>query len=311
MKSMKIFLFTPFFNAFNSEQIKSLKKAGELIVTEKPQPLAKIKPLFGERDEKILATDPDFFHWNFPNKYLGKIPQLKAICLKTSSFSWLDVDKAKTIDVPVVNNRGWATQAVVEWIIMTTIFLSRKMPVMIKDGWHKNFDKYCGVELKGKTAGILGLGKIGRKLAETCHSLGMKVCYWSKKSRDKRFSYSSIAGIITKSDFIFPVWANNQETQKLLPINLIKRVKPNTVWVDIYIAQDTHDRQILIQLAKTGKLFGYGFEAEANEFNKYPGNIAAIPESAWATTQSIARNTQQWVDNIINASKGNFRDRVN
>lgn len=308
---MKIFLLTPFFdNVFTQQQVDAMKNIAKLIVIKHPKPLSEIKELFTNEDDKLLALDPDFCNWSFPDKYFETIPNLKIICLKTTSFSWLNIEKAKSKNIIVINNKGWAVQSVVEWIIMTSLFLARRMPLMIKDGWKKNFDKYQGVELKGKVAGILGLGKNGRRLAETCNSLGMKVVYWSRKSKDGRFNYLSIPEIITQSDFIFPVWANNEETKKLLSPALIKKVKSSAIWVDIYIAQDTHDRKTLIELVKQKKLFGYGFEAEAKEFNKYSGNIAAIPESAWATKESIIRNTQQWVENIINAVKGKFNNKV-
>ncbi len=309
---MKIFLLTPFFdNVFTQQQVDAIKNVGELRIIKHPKSISAIEELFLSKDDKLLALDPDFCNWSFPDKYLETIPNLKTICLKTTSFSWLNIEKAKNKNIIVINNKGWSVQSVVEWIIMTSLFLARRMPLMIKDGWKKDFDKYQGVELKGKTAGILGLGKNGKTLAETCKNLGMRVVYWSKKTRDDRFNYLSILEIITQSDFIFPVWANNEETKKLLPINLIKKVKPSTIWVDIYIAQDTHDRTTLIKLVEKKKLFGYGFEAEGEEFNKYPGNIAAIPESAWATKESIKRNTQQWIENIVDAVKGKFNNKVN
>ena len=309
---MKIIVLSPNANIlFNNNLINKIKKAGELILIKKVTPFTKLTKLFSDKDEKILAIDPDFVEWKFPNKYIKKILNLKAICLQSTSFNWIDVNSAKKENIPVTNLRNWSTQAVVEWILMSTLVLARKIPLVIKEGWNKNFERYKGVELRGKTAGILGLGNIGTRLAESCEALGMEVIYWSRKSRDKRFRYTSISNLIKNADFIYPVLLNNDETRKLLPNSIISTVKPSSFWVDIYMAQDTHDKEFLIKMVKNGKLFGYAYEAAPKKFGKHEGNVWEIPESAWPTDGSMKRNAEQWVDSIINASKGIYTNRVN
>ena len=88
-------------------------------------------------------------------------------------------------------------------------------------------------------------------------------------------------------------------------------MNPKGFFVDIYIAQDTHDRKTLIHMAEKGGIQGYGFEAESEQFFKYKGNVAAIPENAWPTREAIQRNARQWSDSIIQASKGEFPSRIN
>lgn len=309
---MKIFIVTtPSSNVLTKDHIKEFKKFGSVAFIDKPQPFKKIKELYEGDEEKIIAVDPDFCAWKIPDSVLKTVPNLKAICLKTTSFNWVNTKLASKLGITVTNSKGWPAPAVVEWIIMTSFLLARKMPLMIKEGWRKDFSRYLGTELKGKTAGILGMGTIGTLLAHTCAGLGMNVTYWSKHSRDTRFTYTSINTIITTSDFIYPVWANNEETKTLLPISLLKKVNPKGYFVDIYIAGDTHDRKTLIDMAEKGKIRGYGFEAESGEFLKYKGNIAAIPENGWTTAESLKRNARLWSDAIANAAKGKYPAKVN
>ena len=128
---------------------------------------------------------------------------VKAICLQTTSFSWIDVAEAKKQDIPVMNLRGFSTEAVAEWAFMMTVNVARKLPLIIKDGWKQDFSKHQGVELKGKTAGIVGLGTIGTRIAEICNGLGMEVVYWSRKSKDERFSFTELDDLLKKSRFYF------------------------------------------------------------------------------------------------------------
>ncbi len=309
---MKIFILTtPSTNVFDSDHLKAFKKIGSVVFIDKPQPFQNIKELFQGDEERIVAIDPDFCGWKVPDNILETIPNLKAVCLQTASFSWINTPLATKYNIIVTNSKGWPTQSVVEWIIMTSLLLARKIPLMSHEGWSKDFSRYMGTELLGKTAGILGLGKIGTRLAETCTQLGMQIVYWSKHSRDTRFTYTSIEKIITQSDFIFPVWANNKETKTLISKTLLKKMNPKGIFVDIFAAQDTHDRETLIQMAEANKIQGYGFESEDNEFMKHKGNIAAIPESAWCTRESKQRNAKIWSDSIILAAQGKFPARVN
>ncbi len=97
-----------------------------------------------------MAIDPDFCDWKFPNEVIDKIPNLNAIHLQTTSFSWVDVDYCKQKDIPVVNLRGFSSIAVAEWATMLTLTLARRLPVVIKDSWKLDYDKHRGFELRGK-----------------------------------------------------------------------------------------------------------------------------------------------------------------
>lgn len=312
MQSMKVFVLSP--NAetfFSKNDLKKIKSAGDLILVKNLASFSKVPGLFEGGNDRVLAIDPDFCEWKFPNEDIKKIPHLKAICLQTTSYNWIDIDVASKSGVPVINIRDWATQAVVEWIITMSLCLSRRIPLMIKEGWVQDFNKYQGREMRGKTAGILGMGNIGKKLGETCLEMGMKVIYWSNKSRNKKFTYKPIKEVIKNSDYIFPVWLSNLDTKKLLPISLIKQVKPTCFWVDINMAQDSHDRNVLIKLVAEKKLGGYSFETNELKFSDFKGNVMPMPAMAWCTDDSIKRSVDVWSDAIIKATKGIYTNRVN
>ena len=186
---MKTFIVSPNIDTFfTNEQITVLQNAGDVIFHKEITSYDSIPGLFEGSDERILAIDPDFSDWKLPNEVIEKIPNLKAIVLQTTSFSWVDVDFAKSKGIPVMNLRGFSSIAVAEWATMMMLNLARKLPVVIKDGWKQSYTAHKGLEMRGKTAGIIGLGNIGTAVAENCQGLGMKVQYWSKNSRETDFS---------------------------------------------------------------------------------------------------------------------------
>ena len=140
---MKIFILTPS-TILKPDHLKAISEVGTLTVIDKPHPFQKIKELFQGKEERILAIDPDFCGWKVPDSVIETVPNLKAICLQTTSFNWINTQLAHKHGIPVTNSEGWPAQAVVEWIIMTSLFLARKMPLMIKEGWRKGFSfQFC------------------------------------------------------------------------------------------------------------------------------------------------------------------------
>lgn len=308
---MKIIILSPVASSyFTKEQQRLLNKAGDVTYVDGIKPFSEIKKLFS-KDKKIIAIDPDFCDWKISNSVLDTIPNLQAVCLQTTSFSWIDSNYAKKKGIVVTNLIGWSKQAVAEWALLMAINLARKIPVIIKDGWKGDFVKHEGLDLKGKTAGIIGLGRNGTAIADMCKGIGMNVVYWSRNSKNKQFKFVTLKELMATSDFIFPTFAQNKETEKLLTDTLLKSMKKTAIFVST-VHHYKHD--LLLKMVKEGNLYGYGFELELSkfkEFDSYEGNVWAGPALGWATTDSIKKNQEQWTESIVNASKGKYPTKVN
>ena len=191
--------------------------------------------------------------------------------------------------------------------------LARQTPRLIKDGFpldfDKDFTKYRGVQLKGKTAGIIGLGNIGLAIAERCAGLGMNVVYWSRSSTNDKYKKLSLEELLSTADVILPATAKNDETVKLVNDDMIRTIKKEAMVVDIVHAM--FNNQLLLDMVAAGDLYGYGFEGEPKDFAKFEGNVWAAPAYAWATYESMYNSVAKLVENLVNASKGEFPTRVN
>lgn len=308
---MKIYILTP--NAktlFTSKLQEKLNSAGEIVLVEAPQEMKDIPGLFDGSEEKILAIDPDFNNWTVKNDDIEKIHNLKGIVLQTTSFSWIDGGFAKLKGIPIVNLRGFSTEAVAEWTLLMSLSIARKLPVVAKDGWTQDYVKHMGIELKGKTAGIIGLGSIGTRVAELFSGIGMNVIYWSKNSGDKRFKKVELEELIKTADVISPHVAQNDETQGLLSDEMLKSLKNTSIFVSTIHNIYNHD--LLLQMVKDGTLYGYGFEEDGGgKLMTYQGNIFGVPALGWCTQDSVRKNAEQWVEAIVKASKGIFDNRIN
>jgi len=287
---------------------KQLGGAVSVVVKTKPQPINEIVEL-KDSEEKILALDPDFVGWKFSKEAIDSISNLKAICLQTTSFSYLDVVYAATKNIPVTNLRGFSAEAVAEFALMMMIGVARKLSIVIKDGYKQDFVKHQGIELKSRRVGVIGLGTIGKRFAELCQGIGMEIAYWSKSARDARFKFVELVELMKTSDVIFPAMAKNEESKEIITDAMLHALKSSAIFVSISHGIYNHD--LVLELAKQGKIFGYAFEDDDENLAKYEGNVFALPSIAWATDKSRSSNRQMWADSIVAAAKGKFPNRVN
>lgn len=306
---MKIIIVSPNIETQLSDYTETLKGLGDLILVKDIKPLAEVAELYEGDEPRIVAIDPDFSDWQFPNEIIDKIPNLKAICLQTTSFSWVDIEHCKQAGIPVTNLLGFSAIAVAEWATLVILALARKLPVVIKDGWKLDYVNHRGIELRGRTAGVIGLGRIGTAFAQNVAGLGMKVQYWSKSSRDDQFSAVTLEELMNSSDVILLATANNEETKKLLTDDLLKAMKPTAIFMTITDA--LYNQELMLEMVKTGKLYGYGFEDEKDAFGVYEGNVWNGPALGWCTDESMSKNAQLWVDSITAATKGDFPTQIN
>lgn len=312
---MKAFIFDPLWDDLITKDLKDkLEQSGlELVVTKNIAPLSECTELFEGTDDRILCVNPDYVNWNLSSSDYKDIPNLKAILGAATSFSWVNLDTANERQIPFCNIRDFSTEAVAEWATTILFNVARQTPRIIKDGFPLDFDKdfmkYRGIELKGKTVGIIGLGNIGSAIAERCKGLGMNVTYWSKGPKDSPYSFMELSDIMAKSDVIFPTMALNDETKKLITDDLLGKMKNSAIIVSI--VHEMFNQELVLDMVKSGKLFGYGFEAEPKSFSKYEGNVWAAPAYGWVTDGSMHNSMVAWVNNMVDASTGNFPNQIN
>lgn len=312
---MKAFVLDPLWSELVDEPLKQklFQNGIELIVISDIKPLPEISELFVGEEERLLCINPDYVGWGLKNSDYKDIPNLKAILLASTSFGWVEQDVASERNIPICNIKNFSTQAVAEWAISMMFNLSRQLPRLIKDGFPldfaSDFMKYRGVQLKDKTAGIIGLGNNGSAIAERCAGLGMNVIYWSHASTDDAYKRVELAELVSTADVIFPTFAKNEETNGLITPELLATAKSSAMIVDIIELESI--KPVALEMVKSSKLFGYGFEAKPATFNEYEGNIWAAPAYAWVTYESMYNSEVKLVENIVAAVNGEFPNRVN
>ncbi|MES2876724.1 MAG: NAD(P)-dependent oxidoreductase [Patescibacteria group bacterium] len=269
--------------------------------------------LFEGNEERLLCLNPDYVGWQLTSDDYAKVPALKGIIVASTAYDWIDGTLAEKNNVPICNIRNFSSQAVAEWAIAMMFNLARQTPRLIKDEFPLDFDKdflkYGGIQLKGKSVGIIGLGHIGSAIAEACEGLGMQVRYWSRSDKDSSYEYASLDELLKTSDIIFPTMARNDSTQTMLTHDKLDLIQSSAILVSI--VHGLFDEAYVLEMVRNNTLFGFGFEAAPASFENYEGNVWAAPSYAWVTYESMYNSVVEWTDAMVLASKNEYPTRIN
>lgn len=142
------------------------------------------KPTITKEELLAVAGEYDAFivrsRTKIDRAVLDSATRLRLVARPGTGLDNIDVEYAKSKGVTVVNSPESLIEAVAEHVVLLMLALSRKLVVAdvgIRAGkWEKN--ALMGRELKGKVLGIVGLGRIGRRIAEVSKTLGMSILFY-------------------------------------------------------------------------------------------------------------------------------------
>lgn len=190
----------------------------------------------------------------------GRMPNLQLVGRCGAGLDNIDTAAAKKWGIAVVHAPGRTTHAVSEHALMLMLALARRVVVLngsVKRGaWHVR-EGYEGVELRGKRLGIIGLGAIGRRIAEIGTTLGITVAYWSRSSRDTALTLLDLDELVSTTDIIQICVALTPDTRGLLGSDQFARMKRGVLIVNTARAQIV-DHAALFAAITAGIVGGYG-----------------------------------------------------
>lgn len=269
-------------------------------------------PLFRDLEPKVIAMDPDVTGWNLSNDIIEKIPNLKAICLQTTGYEWIDGDFCREKGIVLTNVPHYATTAVAEKCVFMALALAKRFPLYLRKGGMSYAPEFIGDEMWDKPTDIIGFGEIGHALAQRLDNLvGRKeICYYSRNQNDPDFHYWPFADMLEKSEFMFITVSKNPESLALFD-DLSKFNKNMKVVIVSNGFEGVTAR--LVEKCEHGELGGVAFESDDPEIlhRQYKSNIFVTPHNAHCTKEALARLFEIWTDTILSVAEGEIVNQVN
>lgn len=234
--------------------------------------------------------------------------KLKLIIRAGVGIDNIDVNYATEKGIIVKNTPNASSDSVAELAIGHMFAVARFLGVsnytMRNGQWNKK--KYEGIELGGKTLGIIGMGRIGRALATKATALGMNVVYNDIFGKQNNLSYDFIEfdDLLKKSDFISLHVPYDKNKGSLIGKNEIEKMKDGVYLINCSRSKVV-DEKALLDALNVGKVAGAGidvFEEEPTnnkELVNHP-NVSVTPHIGAATKEAQNRIGEEVVTTIAN-----------
>jgi D-3-phosphoglycerate dehydrogenase len=191
-----------------------------------------------ERDElpRVLAGYDICIddHSYMPTGLVKQCAALRHIVfLGTGAASYMDVGELKEIGVTVHTIKGYGDTAVAEHAIALMMACCRDIARMDRDMRGGTWTPREGMQLRGKTLGVIGLGGIGQEVARIARGVGMDVVAWNRSPRpDAGLRLVDLGTLLATSDVISLNLTLNDETRGFLNADRIARLKPGAILIN-------------------------------------------------------------------------------
>src|SRR4051812_39779195 len=173
-------------------------------------------------------------HSYMPTPLVAQCPGLKHIVfLGTGASSYMNVGELEARGIKVHIIKGYGDTAVAEHSIALMWAAARDLARMDREVRAGIWTPHEGVQLLGKTLGVIGLGGIGREVARIGKGMGMEVIGWNRtKHADIKVPLVDIDTLLAKSDIVSINLTLGDETRGFLSAERIDRMKKGVIYVN-------------------------------------------------------------------------------
>ena len=172
---------------------------------------------------------------------LEHAPNLRLIARMSAGLTGIDIDCATERGILVMNTPGVSAVSAAEHTLLLMLALNRNLPAVhesLREGWWL-FDRtqQVGVQLHGKTIGIIGLGRVGQRVAHLCLALGMTVLAYDpyiaeEAVNEARVQLVSLRELLSASDYVSMHVPATKETIDFFDADTLRQMKPGARFIN-------------------------------------------------------------------------------
>lgn len=285
----------------------SLKELGEVTVYERT------------RREEIAgrATDADIVLTNkvvMDREMMALLPRLKYIGVLATGYNVVDIEAARERDIIVTNVPAYSTESVAQTVFAHLLTVTNRTEHYAQQNrlgrWAENRD-FCYwdtelTELAGKTMGIVGLGHIGRRVAEIALAFGMQVKAMTSKKAEELpagIQKAELQSLLASADVVSLHCPLTEGTRHLIHRETLRLMKPSAILINTGRGPLVDD-EALAEVLNEGRLRAYCADVVTEEPPKadhpllHAPNAFITPHIAWATVEARKRLLQTAIGNV-------------
>jgi D-3-phosphoglycerate dehydrogenase len=304
--------------AYSRRAVQVLGKIGKVVFA------SSRKELVSEvRDADVLLVG---VRVHATRELLETAQKLAVIGSPTTGLDHIDLDFAARRNISVISLRGYREileqlHATVEHTIALMLTLVRRIPwafLDVREGRWERY-KFKGIELYGKTLGVIGFGRIGSRVAQIAEAMGMKVLVYDpviKMTGSREVTPVALMNLLRRSDIVSVHVPLDQTTKGLLSRRRILGMKKGAFLINTARGQIV-DEAALLDALKTKRLSGAALDVIATELSesesslvKYARrheNLLITPHIGGATVESLDRSSAFIAKRIYDIMKAKRR----
>ena len=257
---------------------------------------------------------------------LSGAKNLKIICETATGYNNVDLDYCKARGIRVTNVVGYSTPIVAQHTFAMALYLLEKLSVYdtyVKNGDYAKspiftcFEPFF-TELEGKTWGIIGLGNIGRKVAEIAKVFGCRVIFYSASGNNTTSDYERVDfdTLLAESDILSLHCPLTDRTQNIINAEALAKMKKTAILINV-ARGPVVDEQALYDALMSGQIAAAGLDVLVKEPIAADNPLAKIqdstkllitPHMAWGSHEARERCAREVYKNIQSFLAGEERN---
>lgn len=312
MPKLKVFIPQP----IADRAVNLLIESGDFeVIMPRSSESVPLEDILGTADALIVRSG-----FKVSKKIIDLAPNLKIISRVGAGVDNIDVEYAERKGIKVVNVRGGNAQSVAEHAIALMLCIAKGIIWYDKQTRIGNWEarnSYRAQELHGKTLGVIGLGAIGRRVAEFARPIGMSVIAYDPFVDETQIPdfverVFALKDLLVKSDFVSIHVPLTEATRNMIGKEELEIMKPTSFLINLSRGSVV-DEEALYKALVEGKIAGAAldvFEKEPPDCNNpifSLENVVVTPHMAGLTKESSERVAILAVKNVIEFFKNNFK----
>ena len=298
---------------------KELEQMGEVTVYDRTSPSETVQ----------RAADADIVLTNkvvLDREKIAQLPRLKYIGVLATGYNVVDIEAAHEHGIIVTNVPAYSTESVAQMVfahLLTVTNHTEHYAIQNRSGrWTANPD-FCYwdfplMELAGKTFGIVGLGNIGRRVAEIAFAFGMKVKAMTSKSQAQLpagIEKAELQTLLSSADVLSLHCPLTDTTRHLINADTLRQMKPTAILINTGRGPLIDDQAVAdaLQEGRLGAFCADVLTTEPPSSNNpllSQSNAFITPHIAWASTEARTRLLQIAIANVRAFANGKPQNAV-
>lgn len=244
-------------------------------------------------------------------------PRLKLICVTATGVNNIDLEAAAARGITVKNVADYSTESVTQTTFVHIFGLMCHGPYwdrFVKDGSWTASGLFTDIshtwgQLSGRQIGIIGMGKIGSRVAQVAEAFGMKVAYFSTSGTGhcKEYPCLPLEELLAQSDIVSIHAPLNERTRGLIGAAELRMMKPTAILVNVGRGGIV-DEAALAAALDEGTIAGAGLDVFTREplpaghpllCLKHPERLSLSPHVAWTSDEARETLMERTLENIV------------